>query len=247
MKDYYAILGIAPSAEEIVIRAAWKALAQRYHPDRFAGDIAQTHARMAEINEAYNVLSSPVQREAYDQKMANQPSAAGEGKRDTKTDQAENDADEFEKNWVAAVGRQSNFANNPEIIAFARQLMFEGNKAAAEALDNSIRELSSEVPAEWIINRICEDFNVETKEMWKRRQQREAKAREDAVWEKVRKKARTEAARKMDAVVPESASPNHAPTPLGPAGISTWHWRGSFLTATVIVVIFAGIAIWIFS
>jgi curved DNA-binding protein CbpA len=36
-KDYYAILGLTPSAEEVVIRAAYKALAQRYHPDRTKG------------------------------------------------------------------------------------------------------------------------------------------------------------------------------------------------------------------
>ncbi len=32
MTDYYAILGVVPSAEDVVIRAAWKALVQRY-PD----------------------------------------------------------------------------------------------------------------------------------------------------------------------------------------------------------------------
>lgn len=52
MTDYYAILGVVPSAEDVVIRAAWKALVQRYHPDRFTGDVAKANARMAEINEA---------------------------------------------------------------------------------------------------------------------------------------------------------------------------------------------------
>jgi hypothetical protein len=32
-KDYYAILGLTPSADAVVIRAAYRALAQRYHPD----------------------------------------------------------------------------------------------------------------------------------------------------------------------------------------------------------------------
>ena len=31
-KDYYRILGVIPSAEDFIIRAAYKALAQRYHP-----------------------------------------------------------------------------------------------------------------------------------------------------------------------------------------------------------------------
>lgn len=36
MKDYYATLGVTPQAEDVVIKAAYRALAQRYHPDRFA-------------------------------------------------------------------------------------------------------------------------------------------------------------------------------------------------------------------
>ena len=34
-KDYFAVLGVLPTAEDIVIRAVYRALAQRYHPDRF--------------------------------------------------------------------------------------------------------------------------------------------------------------------------------------------------------------------
>lgn len=239
MKDYYAILGIAPAAEEIVIRAAWKALAQRYHPDRRAGDVAQTHARMAEINEAYNVLSNPAQRESYDKSREDKNGNFGAGIHKEKPDPAANSFDQLEKDCASEAGFQSNFGNNPEIIAFARQLMFEGNMAAAKALNDSIRELSSDVPADWIIKRICEDFNIETKEMWKRRLRREAKARENAVWEKVREKTRGETAREQDTVAPDPASPS-------PAGILKWQWQGSFLMAVAIVVLFVVIVIWLF-
>jgi len=64
-KDYYAILGVSPSAEDIVIRAAYKALAQRYHPDRAGGPQENMTLRMAEINEAYAVLSDPEKRREY--------------------------------------------------------------------------------------------------------------------------------------------------------------------------------------
>lgn len=60
-KDYYAVLGVAPEAEDIVIRAAFRALAQRYHPDRFGGSRDKAHARMSELNEAYGVLSDAAQ------------------------------------------------------------------------------------------------------------------------------------------------------------------------------------------
>lgn len=64
--DYYAVLGVLPDAEDIVIRAAYKALAQRYHPDRFKGPAEEAHRRMVDINEAFAVLSDPVKRREYD-------------------------------------------------------------------------------------------------------------------------------------------------------------------------------------
>jgi formylglycine-generating enzyme required for sulfatase activity len=65
-KDYYRILGVLDDAEDIVIRAAYRALAQRYHPDRWQGDVGEATRRMAQINEAYAVLSDAVKRAAYD-------------------------------------------------------------------------------------------------------------------------------------------------------------------------------------
>ena len=38
-KTYYQTLGVTPDAEDIVIRAAYKALSQRYHPDKFKGSV----------------------------------------------------------------------------------------------------------------------------------------------------------------------------------------------------------------
>lgn len=244
MKDYYATLGVTSSAEEIVIRAAWKALSQRYHPDRFAGDAAQANARMSEINEAYSVLSNPVQRTAYDQSWAERNCATemGEGN----TGQAANGGDLPEKDWASEAGIQAMFGSKPEIIVFARQLLFEGNKAALQALNDSIRELSSDVPAEWIINRICEDFNIETKAMWKRRLQREAKAREDAIWKQVREKAQMATAAASNTIVPDSMPPDLILPPQRPAEILPRHEQRSFMAAAVIVVLFVVIVIWLF-
>lgn len=71
MNDYYAILGVLPSAEDIVIKAAYRALAQCYHPDRAAGSAEQSHKRMAEINEAFSVLGDADRRRKYDFDYAN--------------------------------------------------------------------------------------------------------------------------------------------------------------------------------
>ena len=65
-KDYYRTLGVLDNAENIVIKAAYKALAQRYHPDKWTGNKGEATRRMYEINEAYDVLSDPLKRRAYD-------------------------------------------------------------------------------------------------------------------------------------------------------------------------------------
>lgn len=103
MKDYYAILGVVSSAEDAVIRAAWKALAQRYHPDRFVGDVAKANARMAEINEAYNVLLDPAQRKTYDKSRVGKEGNFGDWVHEEEADEAAGNTDPFEKDWVLAV------------------------------------------------------------------------------------------------------------------------------------------------
>ncbi|MDR2334607.1 MAG: J domain-containing protein [Burkholderiaceae bacterium] len=67
--DLYAILGVLPSAEHVVIVAAFRALAQRYHPDKWEGDPETAHAKMVEINAAYAVLSDEHRRSRYDQEQ----------------------------------------------------------------------------------------------------------------------------------------------------------------------------------
>jgi curved DNA-binding protein CbpA len=64
--DYDEILGVHPTAEEFVIRAAYRALARRYHPDKLGPDESGLADRMAQINEAYDALSDSVRRQEYD-------------------------------------------------------------------------------------------------------------------------------------------------------------------------------------
>ena len=70
LKDYYKILGVIQDAEDIVIKAAYRALAQRYHPDKWVGDPVEATRRMSEINMAYDVLSDQTKRKQYDQGRA---------------------------------------------------------------------------------------------------------------------------------------------------------------------------------
>lgn len=64
--DHYATLGVEPSADAPSIRAAYRALAQRYHPDKAGESDAEAVLRMVEINAAYRVLGDPARRAEYD-------------------------------------------------------------------------------------------------------------------------------------------------------------------------------------
>ncbi|HLJ67998.1 MAG TPA: molecular chaperone DnaJ [Chloroflexota bacterium] len=63
-RDYYDILGISRGASDVEIKQAFRTQARKYHPDVNKSDDA--HARFKEINEAYEVLSDPRKRSAYD-------------------------------------------------------------------------------------------------------------------------------------------------------------------------------------
>lgn len=64
--DYYALLGIPRTAAAGEVRAAYRRLALRHHPDRNPGD-KEAERRFKEISEAYHVLSDEEKRRRYDQ------------------------------------------------------------------------------------------------------------------------------------------------------------------------------------
>jgi curved DNA-binding protein CbpA len=66
--DYYAILGVEPGASLAQIKAAFKKLALRYHPDVYKGSDAEERMRL--ILEAYQTLNDAKLRQAYDRRRA---------------------------------------------------------------------------------------------------------------------------------------------------------------------------------
>jgi curved DNA-binding protein CbpA len=64
-KDYYAILGLTPAATLADIKRAYRRLARQHHPDTNTSPDAAR--RFRQITEAYEVLSDPARRKAYDQ------------------------------------------------------------------------------------------------------------------------------------------------------------------------------------
>jgi len=64
--DYYDILGVGRTASTQEIKAAYRKLALKYHPDHNPND-KKAEDRFKEVSEAYDALSDPEKRKRYDQ------------------------------------------------------------------------------------------------------------------------------------------------------------------------------------
>lgn len=67
--NYYALLGLHPSASAIEIRRAYRELSKRYHPDTTDLPPALATAKFQQLNEAYATLSNPERRLTYELKI----------------------------------------------------------------------------------------------------------------------------------------------------------------------------------
>jgi curved DNA-binding protein len=77
-KDYYSVLGLTKTAKPEEIKKAYRTLAQQYHPDKNPGD-SKAEEKFKEINEAYQVLSDPQNKEKYDRLGSSWNSHAHQG------------------------------------------------------------------------------------------------------------------------------------------------------------------------
>lgn len=90
MLDYYRILGVTPQATEKDIKAAYRKLAKKYHPDVIKDD-PDRNKKMYEIQEAYGVLGDEEKRKQYDSTLeaGRERSRTGSGTWDPKVQKKE--------------------------------------------------------------------------------------------------------------------------------------------------------------
>jgi len=98
-QDYYATLGVLPTAEDFVIQAAYRALSKRYHPDVYKESDAGE--KMASINEAYEVLGNQTKRKDYDRQRKQSKGEDSEFFNDD-FDAGDKDYDPFREDWEVA-------------------------------------------------------------------------------------------------------------------------------------------------
>ncbi|UXI00758.1 molecular chaperone DnaJ [Photobacterium sp. TY1-4] len=65
-RDFYEVLGVGRDASERDIKKAYKRLAMKFHPDRNQGD-AESAEKFKEVKTAYEILTDPQKKAAYDQ------------------------------------------------------------------------------------------------------------------------------------------------------------------------------------
>lgn len=76
--NFYTVLGVDKKATQADIKAAYRRLAMKYHPDRNIGsDSKEAEAKFKQAKEAYETLSDPSKRAAYDRTHASASTGSG--------------------------------------------------------------------------------------------------------------------------------------------------------------------------
>ncbi len=83
VKNYYRILNVGPTASTTIIRASFRRLAKKYHPDTSTLDPETAAVKMRVLLEAYRILMDTGKRAVYDLRFRRQRPEAGRSYRDS--------------------------------------------------------------------------------------------------------------------------------------------------------------------
>src|SRR5215471_4727623 len=111
MTDLYGILGLTPHATANEIKSAYRRLARKYHPDVSASP--DSEARFVRINRAYQVLSDPRRRAAYDSGQYNDAQRTFYASRQAEVVAMQRHFDRIVDEWLAG-GRQGTAAGRTQ-------------------------------------------------------------------------------------------------------------------------------------
>lgn len=97
-KNHYQVLGVLDEADDLVIRAAYVALMQRYDLAKWQGNKQVANRKLSELNDAYAVLSDRNERIEYDQTIIKEKNKY----EPPKLEQVDITPDEADKDWKIA-------------------------------------------------------------------------------------------------------------------------------------------------
>ena len=131
MTDYYKILGISEDADTKEIKAKYRKLAMKYHPDRNPND-KKAEEMFKTISEAYEILGDENKRKEYDEKRKNKGNAGSQRFGEKKSSRAEQNG-ESAKRGAEAFFR--NFSANPNDIKNMFESAFDVNNMSSSDKD----------------------------------------------------------------------------------------------------------------
>ncbi|MEK7259158.1 MAG: DnaJ domain-containing protein [Pseudomonadota bacterium] len=157
MTDYYQVLGVIPTAEAVVIKAAYRALISIYHPDRNSAASAQEKTK--EINEAYSVLSDPIRKSEYDRsRISEEHNANSEAFDQTRPFET----DPLEKSWSIAVGFFPELQDEYEYLGrISWRLAFAFKLQLSESQEyQNYREIAQKIRSEYLARYFGKDVEI---------------------------------------------------------------------------------------
>ena len=99
MIDYYKILGVSEDADAKEIKAKYRKLAMKYHPDRNPDD-KKAEEMFKAISEAYEILGDENKRKEYDEKRKNKGNAGSQRFGEKKSSRAEQNSESATSNGI---------------------------------------------------------------------------------------------------------------------------------------------------